>query len=90
MERFIVIHGVNPDVNQDEVWEGFHRVATSAVRGAKWLSSYFLPETEEMLCDWEAPDEAAVRESLEASGALDKAPIKKVYMAIHADPEFFK
>jgi len=90
MERFIVIHGVASGASQDVIWEGFHRLATNTTRGAKWLGSYFLPEKAELICDWEAPDEAAIRESLEAAKVQDKAPIKHIYLAVYADPEFFK
>ena len=90
MERFIVFHTVASSANQDDVWEIFHKLATRTARGAKWLRSYFLPDKMEMICDWEAPDEAAIRESLEIAGAVDKAPIKSVHLAIYADPGFFK
>jgi hypothetical protein len=90
MEKFIVIHSVSPDLDQDEVWEGCHKVATSAVRGAKWLGSYFLPESEELICEWEAPEKAAIRESIDAANGQGLIPIKHIYSAVHLDPEFFK
>jgi hypothetical protein len=90
MERFIVIHGVRSGITQDEVWEGFHTLATSAVKGAKWLRSYYLPERDELICDWEALDETAIRESLKAAGVERFTPIKHICLAVHAEPELFK
>jgi hypothetical protein len=90
MERFIVVHGVKPGATQDELWETCHILSTTAVGGAKWLRSYFLPESDELICDWEAPDEAAVHQSLRAAGADEKAPVKHVDLAVYVDPEFFK
>jgi hypothetical protein len=90
MERFIIIHAVKSGATQDELWERSHTVATSAVRGATWLRSYFLPDSDELICDWEAPDEAAIRESLEAAGAERFIPVKHIYSAVYVDPEYFK
>ena len=90
MDRFIVIHAVKPGATQDQVWEVCHLLATSAVKEAKWLRSYFVPESDELICDWEAPDEAAVRESLRLAGAGEHAPIKHVYSAVYVDPKLFQ
>ena len=89
MERFIVIHAVGSDISQDEVWQGFHAAATRAVKGAKWLRSYFLPDREELICDWEAPDEAAIRESVALADGDRLIPIKEIYYAVYAEREFF-
>jgi hypothetical protein len=90
MEKFIVIHTVKPGASQDEIWEKSHKLVTSAVRGATWLRSYFIPESDELICDWEAPDEAAIRESLEAVRAEENIPVKHIYLAVYVDPDFFK
>jgi hypothetical protein len=90
MDRFIVIHAVKSGATQDEVWESSHVVATSAVRGAKWLRSYFLPESDELICDWEAPDEAAIRESLKLAESERLIPVKRIDIAVYVDPELFK
>jgi len=90
MERFIVIHGIASGAGQDEIWEKSHTVVTSAVRGAQWLRSYFLPEKGELVCDWQAPDEAAIRESLKLAGSESVIPVKHIYSAVYVDPEFFK
>lgn len=88
MDRFIVIHGVRPGATQDETWEAAHAVATSATGEARWLRSYFVPEREEMFCDWEAPSEAAIRRSLKTSG--DILPVKEIHPVVYVDPDLFK
>ena len=88
MDRFIVIHGVRPGTTQDETWEAAHAIATSATGGARWLRSYFVPEREEMICDWEAPNEAAIRRSLKRYGHV--VPIKEIHPVVYVDPGFFK
>jgi len=90
MDRFIVIHSVKPGITQDDVYEGCHLVATSTTGGARWLRSYFVPERDELICDWEAPDEAAIRESLKAADAERLIPVKHIYFAVYMDPELFK
>jgi hypothetical protein len=90
MERFIVIHAVKPGISQDEAWEGCHKLATSSVKGAKWLRSYFVAERDEIICDWEAPDEAAIRESVALADGDRLIPIKEIYDAVYFGPEFFK
>jgi hypothetical protein len=90
MERFIVIHAVKPGVSQDQAWEACHTLATSAVKGATWLRSYFVPERDEIICDWEATDEASIRESIAAADGERLLPIKQVCTAVYFGPEFFK
>ncbi len=90
MERYIVVHGVRPGLDQEQAWQACHRLVTSAVKGAKWLRSYFLPDRDELLCDWEAPDEAAIRESLAAADADRMSWVKYISLAVYMDPEFFK
>jgi hypothetical protein len=90
MDRFIVIHAVKPGVSQDEAWESCHKLATTSVKGAKWLRSYFVAERDEIICDWEAPDEASIRESIAAADRERLLPIKEVCTAVYFGPEFFK
>ena len=90
MERFFVVHAVSSGATQDLIWEKCHVLATNAVGGAKWLRSYFVPDRDELICDWEAPDEAAVRASLEAAGTEEQAPVKDISLAVYIDPDFFK
>ena len=90
MERYIVVHELKSGVSQEEAWQGCHKLATSAVKGAKWLRSYILPDRDEMVCDWEAPDEAAILESLAAADTKRLSPVKYITLAVYMDPEFFK
>jgi hypothetical protein len=88
MDRFIAIHEVKPNTTQDEAWEAAHAIATSATGGARWLRSYLVPEMDEMICDWEAPDEAAIRQSLKPYEST--VPIKAIHRAVYMDPGLFK
>jgi len=89
MDRYLVIHDVREGITQDEIYDGFQRVA--AVAGAaKWLRSYYVPKTNQMICDWEAPDEASIRKSLGAAEVESFTPIKSIEFAVYADPDTFK
>jgi len=90
VERFIVVHQLKPGVSQEEAWQACHRLATSAVKGATWLRSYIVGDRDEMICDWEAPNEAAVLETLAAADAERLSPVKYISLAVYMDPEFFK
>ena len=90
MERYIVVHELKSGVSQEDAWQACHALATSAVKGAKWLRSYIVGDRDEMICDWEAPNEAAVMESLAAAGADRISPIKYIATAVYMDPELFK
>jgi len=65
-----------------------HIVVTSAVNGAKWLHSYFIPERDEIICDWEASDKEAIRQSVKVAEHL--IPVKDIYAAVYMDPAFLK
>ncbi len=90
MERYIVVHELKSGVSQEQAWQACHKLATSAVKGARWLRSYIVGDRDEMICDWEAPNEAAVLETLAAAGAEHLSPVKYISLAVYMDPDFFK
>ena len=90
MERYVVVHELKSGITQEEAWQACHRLATSAVKGAKWLRSYIVGDRDEMICDWEAPNETAIRETLAATGAERLSPVKYISLAVYMDPELFK
>jgi hypothetical protein len=90
VERYIVIHELKSGVSQDEAWQVCHKLATSTVKGATWLRSYIVGDRDEMICDWEAENEAAILESLRAAGGEHLSPVKQIALAVYMDPEIFK
>jgi hypothetical protein len=89
MDRYLVVHDVREGITQDQIYDSFQRVA--AVAGpAKWQRSYYLPKSNQMICDWEAPDEASIRTAIRAAEVESLAPIKSIQFVVYADPDTFK
>jgi len=88
MARFIAIHSTPPQATQEELIEGATKVAASLAPGAQWLNSWAVPATDQLFCEWEAPDVDAIRASLEP--IKDLFPIVTVYEVEWIDPQWYK
>ena len=88
MARFIVIHGTPPQTTQDKLIDSAKRVTASLSPGAEWLNSWWIPETQKLFCEWEAPDADTIRASLEQ--AKDLLPIESIHEVLWIDPQWYK
>ena len=88
MARFIAIHSTPPEATQEQLIGGARKVVASLAPGAEWLNSWAVPETDQFICEWEAPDVDAIRASLEP--VKDLFPIETVYEVEWVNPEWYK
>lgn len=87
MARFIVTHSM-AEGTQEQFVDGAKKVATSLAAGAEWLNSWWVAETEKLICEWEAPDAEAVRASLEV--VKDLFPVETIHEAQRIEPQWYK
>lgn len=90
MARFLVRH--KADYQKIGSIENMVRVGKSVRDGAppgfQWLNSWWDAEDEILFCDWEAPDEAALRLYLEK--IKDYWKTEKVYPVLWTDPGWYE
>jgi len=87
MARFIVVHKLPDVATQDEVIAAGRAVVAASSNGCKWLGCWVVPENDRLLCEWEAPDEEAVRASLRETELF---PVEAIYPVAVIDPAWFK
>ena len=67
-----------------QVFDGV--VATNSELGVTWLHSYVTEDKQTMVCIYEAPDAAAIREAGEANGL----PVDLIAEVSCLDPHFYR
>jgi len=88
MARFIVIHNVAiEEMSQDQLVDLARQVAARLKPGVEWISSWYTSEANKLFCDWEAPDEKAIRAAL--GEALQVYPIEAVHSVIYINPAWY-
>jgi hypothetical protein len=87
MARFIVVHKLPAVATQDEVIAAGKALVTASSNGSKWLRSWVVSDENELLCEWEAPEEGAIRTSLKEVGLLS---IEAIHPVAAIDPVWFK
>jgi hypothetical protein len=88
MARFIVVHTPVTELTQDQIVDGIRAMVASLEPETEWISSWYAPEENKMFCEWEAPDEEAIRASI--GEMLKLNPIETIYEVIAVDPHLFK
>ncbi len=88
MARFMVIHSTPPEGTQEELIEGAKKVAASMAPGAQWLNSWAVPATDQLFCEWEAPNTDLIRASIDP--IKDLFPVETIYEVEWIDPEWYK
>jgi len=89
MARFIVVHNVAvEEMSQDQLVDLAKQVAARLKPGVEWISSWYTSEANKLLCEWEAPDEEAIRVAL--GEALKVYPIEIIYSVIYINPAWYK
>ena len=89
MARFIVVHNVAvEEMSQDQLVDLAKQVAARLKPGVEWISSWYTSEANKLLCEWEAPDEEAVRVAL--GETLKVYPIEIIYSVIYINPAWYR
>jgi hypothetical protein len=86
--RFIAIHSSPPEATQDQLFEGAKKVTALLTSGTEWMNSWWIPETEQLFCEWEAPNAEAIRAALEPVKGL--FPIEALYEVQWIDPAWYE
>jgi hypothetical protein len=87
MARFIVIHQVVENASLDDMLAARQALRAAAQGSIEWRNSWYIPANGEMLCEWEAPGQEAIREALTQSGATRFVPIKAIHEVVPAGPK---
>ena len=88
MARFIVIHNVAAEeLSQDRMIALGKQVAARLKPGVEWLNSWYASEPDKLYCEWEAPDEDAIRAAL--GEALKVYPIEAIHSVIYVNPAWY-
>jgi hypothetical protein len=87
MARFIVIHQMAENTTQDAVLVARKTLSAASPESAEWRSSWYVPATNELFCEWEAPTLETIRQALFQSGALQFAPIKILHEVVPVGPK---
>lgn len=89
MARFIVVHNVAIEkMSQDQLFGLAKQVVARLKPGVEWLSSWYTSEANKLFCEWEAPDEEAIRAAL--GEALKAYPIEVIHSVIHINPAWYR
>ena len=86
MARFLVTHSVVLDT-QDGAVSGLQQLAASLPSELVWVNSWWIPDTAQMVCEWEAPDLASVRAVL--APFEEAAPIVEAHEVERIDPHWY-
>jgi len=87
MARYIVIHQVVESTTLDDMLAMRKMLYTAARGQTEWRNSWYIPATNELLCEWDAPTKDAIRDALTQSGAVTFAPIKAIHEVVPAGPK---
>ena len=88
MARFIIFHKGPQDVAQDVVVEAAQKVRRSLPAEVKWLNSWFVPNENQLICEWEAPDQQILQSVLK--DVMELWPIELVHEVVHVEPDWYK
>lgn len=88
MPRFLVFHQVPADAQQEDLINGARKVTAALPPGVSWLNSWYSPELQRLICEWEAADTAAIHASLEPAEGL--FPVESLYEVEWIDPEWYR
>jgi hypothetical protein len=87
MARFIAVHRLPAVASQDEVIAAGKAVVNALSNDAEWLRSWVVQENDRLFCEWEAPEEGAIRTALKGAEIF---PVEAIYPVVAIDPAWFK
>jgi hypothetical protein len=86
MAKFIVVHQLPGAATQDEAIAAGKAIVTASPNGSGWLKGWVVPDSNRLLCEWEVPEEDAIRAAL---GEVDLFPVEAIYPVTAIDPAWF-
>lgn len=90
MARFMVMHRLaeSPDAQSTEDVREARRNLYQNLKGTnvQWLRGWWLYESAQQLCEYEAPSESAIRQAIEASGVSKVLPIVSIEEVLLTGP----
>ena len=86
MARYLLTHDVLLEA-QDQAVEGLRRLAASLPPDLIWVNSWWIPDSGQMVCEWEAPDLESVRSAL--APFQDTAPVVEAHEVERIDPHWY-
>lgn len=88
MPCFIVEHKPIGEFTQERLLECGRKLMSSLPKEVKWQQGWYIPETDTLLCHWDAPSGEAVRSLLEQAGLSGLFPLTKMEEAVEVPPEW--
>ncbi len=88
MPCYILTHGPVGEFTQERLTECGRKLMGSLPKGVKWLQGWYVPETDMLLCHWDAPDSGMIQNLLLDSGMDGIFPIKSIEEAVEVPPEW--
>ena len=67
MARFMVVHKSPAMVTQDELRKEAKAIVSALPNDVEWLRSWAAYESDRLFCEWEAPEEGALRAALKGT-----------------------
>ncbi len=87
MPNFLVTHRTAESFCLDEFLSLEKRAVRVLPREIKWTMSWYLPQEEEVMTQWEAPTEQAVRVAMERLGMCHQLALLKIENAMPVFPK---
>lgn len=87
MARFLVVHKVPQTMTQEEAIETGKAIVTTQSGESRWLRSWYLPEDDRLLCEWEAPEGETIQTALRK---VKHFPVETIQLVQPVDPAWFK
>ncbi|MFB0536935.1 MAG: nickel-binding protein [Anaerolineae bacterium] len=88
MARFIVVHTPNPEITQDQLFEGARKIWTALDPGLQWLNTWSAGDANKVFCEWEAPDAETIRRILVQVEHIMSTD--EIHAVVHIEPSLFK
>lgn len=89
MNTYIITHKLRDGVTQDMAIASAKRLIRRLPENVNWVMSWYLPEDNILLCQWEGPDVEVIGNALDEAEVSDILPITEAHEAIVLNPEWY-
>ncbi len=90
MPCYILTHQPIGEFTQERLLECGRKLMSALPAGVKWQQGWYLPESDSLLCHWDAPSIEAVKSLLEGAGLAELFPLVKTQEAIEVPPDWLQ
>lgn len=87
MPRFIVTHDMT-NCTREQLLDCTKSLSGSLTPGTEWVQSWWVVESNKLLCEWVGENADAIRAALEPAG--DLIPIESIFEVQWIDPTWFR